>query len=125
MESPRCSDDFLSFDFFLWFLSFVLPDGVIGNTWAFGAHIPGSSPGRVVMTKTVAINQAAGGSTRVNTQTAKVQVLCGKESFVRSQTLKTLIVPLDLKEGSNVSVGTVVPPEINNNLGAKAEVNAI
>ena len=25
----------------------VLPDGVIGNTWAFGAHIPGSSPGRV------------------------------------------------------------------------------
>jgi hypothetical protein len=34
--------------FYLWFLSFVLPDGVIGNTWAFGAHIPGSSPGRVV-----------------------------------------------------------------------------
>jgi hypothetical protein len=28
-------------------LSFALPDGVIGNTWAFGAHIPGSSPGRV------------------------------------------------------------------------------
>ncbi len=26
----------------------VLPDGVIGNTWAFGAHVPGSSPGRVV-----------------------------------------------------------------------------
>ncbi len=25
----------------------VLPDGVIGNTWAFGAHVPGSSPGRV------------------------------------------------------------------------------
>ena len=25
----------------------MLPDGVIGNTWAFGAHIPGSSPGRV------------------------------------------------------------------------------
>jgi hypothetical protein len=119
VESPRCSDDFLSFDFFLWFLSFVLPDGVIGNTWAFGAHIPGSSPGRVVMAKTVAINQTAGGSTRVNTQTAKVQVLCGKESFVRSQTLKTLIVPLDLKEGSNVSVGTVVPPEIDNKFGCE------
>ena len=29
----------------------VLPDGVIGNTWAFGAHVPGSSPGRVVETK--------------------------------------------------------------------------
>ncbi len=27
----------------------VLPDGVIGNTWAFGAYIPGSSPGRVVL----------------------------------------------------------------------------
>ncbi len=27
----------------------VLPDGVIGNTWAFGAHVPGSSPGRVVL----------------------------------------------------------------------------
>ena len=26
---------------------FALPDGVIGNTWAFGAHVPGSSPGRV------------------------------------------------------------------------------
>jgi hypothetical protein len=25
----------------------VLPGGVIGNTWAFGAHVPGSSPGRV------------------------------------------------------------------------------
>ena len=25
----------------------ALPGGVIGNTWAFGAHIPGSSPGRV------------------------------------------------------------------------------
>ncbi len=25
----------------------VLPDGVIGNTWLFGGHIPGSSPGRV------------------------------------------------------------------------------
>ncbi len=25
----------------------ALPDGVIGNTWAFGAHVPGSSPGRV------------------------------------------------------------------------------
>jgi hypothetical protein len=24
-----------------------IPGGVIGNTWAFGAHIPGSSPGRV------------------------------------------------------------------------------
>jgi hypothetical protein len=30
-------------------LSFALPDGVIGNTWAFGAHIPGSSPGRVAL----------------------------------------------------------------------------
>ena len=28
----------------------VLPDGVIGNTWAFGAHVPGSSPGRVDFT---------------------------------------------------------------------------
>ncbi len=28
-------------------LSFALPDGVIGNTWPFGGHIPGSSPGRV------------------------------------------------------------------------------
>ena len=27
--------------------SIVLPDGVIGNTWAFGAYVPGSSPGRV------------------------------------------------------------------------------
>ncbi len=27
----------------------LLPDGVIGNTWAFGAYIPGSSPGRVVL----------------------------------------------------------------------------
>ena len=27
--------------------SIVLPDGVIGNTWPFGGHIPGSSPGRV------------------------------------------------------------------------------
>jgi hypothetical protein len=26
-----------------------LPDGVIGNTWPFGGHIPGSSPGRVVL----------------------------------------------------------------------------
>ena len=25
----------------------ALPGGVIGNTWAFGAHVPGSSPGRV------------------------------------------------------------------------------
>ena len=28
-------------------VSFLLPDGVIGNTWAFGAHILGSSPSRV------------------------------------------------------------------------------
>ena len=27
----------------------ILPDGVIGNTWAFGAHVPGSSPGRVAL----------------------------------------------------------------------------
>ena len=26
----------------------IVPDGVIGNTWAFGAYVPGSSPGRVV-----------------------------------------------------------------------------
>ena len=26
-----------------------VPGGVIGNTWAFGAHVPGSSPGRVVL----------------------------------------------------------------------------
>ncbi len=28
-------------------IAVVLPGGVIGNTWAFGAHVPGSSPGRV------------------------------------------------------------------------------
>jgi hypothetical protein len=28
---------------------YLLPDGVIGNTWAFGAHVPGSSPGRVAL----------------------------------------------------------------------------
>ena len=33
----------------MWALAYglALPGGVIGNTWAFGAHIPGSSPGRV------------------------------------------------------------------------------
>ena len=34
-----------------WERSFLVPDGVIGNTWAFGAYIPGSSPGRVVASR--------------------------------------------------------------------------
>src|SRR4030042_5462439 len=72
----------------------MLPDGVIGNTWAFGAHIPGSSPGRVdlliwnlkkyktekgSMTERVAIILAAGISTRMNTQMAKgLHEVCGR-----------------------------------------------
>ena len=71
----------------------MLPDGVIGNTWAFGAHIPGSSPGRVgleisvdsfltrqeQMAERVAIILAAGVSSRMNTQLPKVlHEVCGR-----------------------------------------------
>ncbi len=50
MERPWGGDGFVDFSGFSFeYCIDLLPGGVIGNTRAFGALVPGSSPGRVAL----------------------------------------------------------------------------
>ncbi len=51
LRDKRLTIDYFQYSFFNIKQSSGLPGGVIGNTWAFDAHVPGSSPGRVSLNR--------------------------------------------------------------------------
>ena len=103
----------------------MLPDGVIGNTWAFGAHIPGSSPGRVAFAiyyLVFIIDYLEKEEDYFAFDGEKVNMTnIGDSCYTGSGTV--LIAPLELKDGSNVSAGTVVSQRSVNELGGKAKID--